>query len=100
MSKLTSASQLVTLLAKQRTSPQESQTPRFVGVEFACGCGEKHLATETRYFMCGGLNEFFFVCDQEYVSLVKFKGIFSVKAIKNWTCDYSLYREALDSLTN
>ena len=98
MPTITEEHQLVDLLSKQKTTPPESQTPRFEGVQFECGCGHKHLATDTRHFMCGGLNEFFFICEQEFVSLVKFKGIFSVTPLTRWTCEYPIYRSALDTL--
>tara|TARA_B100000780_G_C21043711_1_gene418913 strand:- start:673 stop:1017 length:345 start_codon:yes stop_codon:yes gene_type:complete len=100
MQTITEEDQLVELLKKQRATPQESQTPSFKGVEFECGCGHKHLATETGHFMCGGLNEFFFICEQEFVSLVKFKGFFSVTPITRWTCEHSIYQAALDKLNN
>mgnify|MGYP001462827605 FL=1 len=100
METITEDDQLVELLKKQRATPQESQTPSFEGVEFECGCGHKHLATETGHFMCGGLNEFFFICEREFVSLVKFKGFFSVKPITRWTCEHSIYQSALDKLNN
>jgi hypothetical protein len=98
MQTITEEDKLVNLLSKQKTTPAESQTPRFEGVQFECGCGHKHLATDTRHFMCGGLNEFFFICDQNFVSLVKFKGFFSVTPITRWTCEYSIYKLALDVL--
>jgi hypothetical protein len=91
---------LVELLRKQRVTPQESQTPHFEGVQFECGCGHKHLATETAHFMCGGINEFFFICEQEFVSLVKFKGIFRVTPLTRWTCEHSIYQSALGILNN
>lgn len=100
MLKIASEHQLVDLLRGQRTTPAEAQSPRFEGVSFECGCGERHLATDTRHFMCGGINEFFFICDQEFVSLVKFKGIFRVKPLTRWTCEYPIYRSALEVIQN
>ena len=84
---LTSPNQKILPLSNMRK-------PNYPGVQFECGCGSNHSATDTLYFLCGNFNEFFYHCPLEFVTLVKFRGFFKAKAETRWSCEYRLYNLA------
>ena len=86
-----SQAELAENLAGQKVLKKEAMTPSFEGVNFTCGCGEHHVAKNTPHVACGTLNEFFHQCQNRYVTLVKYKGIFRVSARERWSCPADIF---------
>lgn len=77
----------------QKVTPPEIMSPNFDGVSFDCGCGKRHPASTTPHIACGRLNEFFHICSGKYVTFVKYKGFFGVKAVEHWSCPAQIFNE-------
>ena len=77
----------------QKTLPADSMKPNY-DVEFDCGCGGAHEARSTFHLLCGGFNEFFMLCPNNWVTLVKFRGFFKIKPESKWSCTLRDFDEA------
>lgn len=91
MQTLKSQADLSERMAGQKVLQKEAMTPSFEGVTFNCGCGDHHVAKNTPHVACGTLNEFFHQCQNRYVTLVKYKGIFRVSANERWSCPADIF---------
>ena len=84
---------LTVVLSDQNTLPITAMTPNYHGINFSCGCEEEHSLISTNYFLCGGFNEFFFICENEFVTLVRVRGFFKAKATSLWSCKQDIFSE-------
>lgn len=88
---------VVSEMERQKTTHANAMKPNY-DVSFDCGCGERHEARSTSYVLCGGINEFFFVCDNSWITLVKFRGFFRITPESKWSCNFSDFYAALNMM--
>ena len=101
MKELTNADDLVYELVSGRWAPKSANpmaSSDYPGLTYKCGCGEEHLLSYTKFIMVAAPVKFVFVCDNEYMTGVRVKGMFSQKSIELWTCKNELYLEAVEKV--
>mgnify|MGYP006093776001 CR=1 FL=1 len=82
------------VMERQKVLNASAMKPNYL-LAFECGCGERHEARSTSYVLCGGLNEFFFLCDNSWITLVKFRGFFRITPESKWSCTRADFDAAL-----
>jgi hypothetical protein len=84
-------------MVRQKTTNANAMKPNY-DVAFECGCGMRHDARSTSYILCGGINEFFFECENSWITLVKFRGFFKITPETKWSCTYADFIAAADMI--
>jgi hypothetical protein len=69
-------------------------------VDFQCGCGKIHRVNDgsLKIFAISPIVKFYFVCNNNFVSLVKVSGFFSQKANTIATFKKKLFKEYFESI--
>ena len=101
MKELTNADDLVYELVSGRWAPNLLilASSDYPGLTYKCGCGEEHLLSYTKFIMVAAPVKFVFVCDNEYMTGVRVKGMFS-ETIELSTCKNELYLEAVEKVNS
>jgi len=88
---------------KEKWGDSKYMDPTGYKTYYDCGCGGQHMLSEGQYeyLLCasgGFLGGFKFLlrCENDYVTLVKAKGMFPTKITEEWTCKNSLFKKAMD----
>lgn len=78
-------------------SPHSLTTTKNFDLPFMCGCGKWHLvdATDLRIVAVGMPVKFLFACPNGHATLVRMKGLFTMKAVVEWTCKEETLAAAL-----
>jgi hypothetical protein len=91
------------VLKKKNKADPKFMDPTGYDTYYDCGCGGQHMLSggDYQYLMCakgGFLGGFKFLlrCENEYVTLVKAKGMFPTKITEDWTCKAALFEKVVD----
>ena len=99
MEKLNTCDEVINAFANEKLMSKEKFSNNYFGVFYECGCGENHDVNSSIYNMCAFNVKFFFECYNGYVTFVKIKGIFKMRAVELWTCKKEIYYEAIDIIS-
>ena len=98
MNEINTVELLIAALDKETIGPPDTMTPSYGALYFDCGCGESHILEETHHFLCAIPIKFFFLCDNNVVTLVRVKGMIFQKSVEEWFCDGKLFEEAMEQV--
>jgi len=102
MKEITDKYELNAIIVKDKPGPINKLTSTNYPdkVKFECGCGETHRVNDSslKIFAIALVVKFYFVCKNDYVTLVKVSGFFSQKATTIATFKKKLFKEYFESL--
>ena len=98
MIELSSYEEVISSLAKENLMAPSKFSNNYQNVFYECGCGQMHDVSQSNYDMCAYNIKFFFDCENKYVTFVKIKGFFKMKAVSLWTCKIDVFNEAISTL--
>ena len=99
MNKINNIDELLEELVTDKWHPKSANpiaSSNYPGLNYSCGCGSNHTLSITDFLMIGPPAKFVFICDNDYLTGVRVKGIFKQKPYELWTCKKSLYLEAVE----
>ena len=83
---------------KNWLSANSGAGPKYSGLSFECGCEKKTHSFEIEHYriLATAFPVYFLVvCANEFVSLVRVKGLFRQRSITEWTCHADLLATSL-----
>ena len=99
MNKINNIDELLEELVTGKWHPKSANpiaSSNYPGLNYSCGCGSNHTLSITDFLMIGPPAKFVFICDNDYLTGVRVKGIFKQNPYELWTCKKSLYLEAVE----
>jgi hypothetical protein len=101
MKTIINSEELITELVEGKWHPKSANpmaSSDYPGLAYECGCGSSHLLSYTDFIMVGAPVKFVFLCENDYLTGVRVKGIFKQKSYELWTCKKTLYLEAVEKV--
>ena len=101
MKEITDVDEIIEELVTGRWFPRSANpatSSNYPGLSYKCGCGAEHPLISSDFIMVGTPVKFVFICEKNYMTGVRVKGMFRQNCIELWTCTHDLYLKAAEKV--